>query len=181
MTRRPRVLEKTEQASGVQLLARIGAKPYVLGRPRRKGDYPGTMQTKGIADVVVLLPRALGVLFWEAKAAGGKLTLEQAELRDLVLACTAAGRGVYHCAGGYDALIATLMNLGLLKPDPLACRLRDIAEDSVAAQPPGCTATISCGGTSATITPAMSEAARERKRLSRRRDRQARATRRCCG
>lgn len=117
---RVRVPERVEQALGVQLLRSIGATPYVLGTTRPKGDRPGTFQTVGIADVIVLLPRAMGVLFWEAKSKGGRMRPEQAHLRDLCLACTAAGRGVYHCVGPYDALIDTLCTLGLVRPEQFA-------------------------------------------------------------
>jgi hypothetical protein len=115
----PRVLEKAEQANGVALLYKVGCpRVYVLGTHRRKAESDhGTHQTPGISDVIAFLPRVLGVLFWEVKARGGKSSDEQAELAELVRACTAAGLGVHYCLGTYDDLIAWLMSVGLLKAD----------------------------------------------------------------
>lgn len=113
----PRVPEKTEQAHGVQLLRTIGAKVWVLGTVRRRGDFPGTMQTPGIADVLAFLPvrgqpNQRVFLAWECKAAGGRLRPEQQEFRD---ACLDAG--VRHLVGGYDALIAWLVEYGHVKAE----------------------------------------------------------------
>lgn len=108
-----RVPEKAEQAHGVQLVRSIGGKAYIIGGHRRRGDYQGTMQSPGIPDVMFFLPprpvppgsgnvRPL-FLFWEAKASGGRLRLEQDEFRGL---CQDAG--VEHLVGNFDALIAWL-------------------------------------------------------------------------
>jgi hypothetical protein len=110
----PRVLEKTEQASGCKLLLTLGAAVYELGTKRPKGDYQGTRQTPGISDVIAFLPRTMGVIFWEAKAAGGRMRPEQWAFRAIVLMCERAGLRIYHVLGGYDALIAALIRLGLL-------------------------------------------------------------------
>jgi hypothetical protein len=48
--------EKAEQRAIVQLLEALGAKVYVLGTRRRKGDHQGTMQTPGIPDLYFVLP-----------------------------------------------------------------------------------------------------------------------------
>lgn len=116
----PIPLEKHEQAAGVGLLAWLGAKPYALGTARRKGDYQGTNQTPGISDVIAFLPRTKGVLFWEVKSQRGMPSVEQLELQALALACEAAGLGVFHCLGTFDALIAKLIAIGLLRPDQVA-------------------------------------------------------------
>ena len=110
----PRVLEKTEQSSGCRLLLTLGAALYVLGTRRPKGEYQGTRQTPGISDVIAFLPRTKGVVFWEAKASDGRLRPEQWAFRTIVLLCERAGLGIYHVVGGYDALIAFLVRLGLL-------------------------------------------------------------------
>lgn len=106
-----RVLEKSEQAHGVQLLRGLGGKVYVLGTHRRRGDYQGTMQTPGWPDVAAFLPpRPVGgrvrsiFLFWEAKAKGGRLRPEQEEFRAL---CQDAL--IEHVVGDLDALIAWLI------------------------------------------------------------------------
>lgn len=76
--RRPttRVPEKAVQAQIVHLLRSIGANVYVLGTTRRKGDHQGTMQTPGIPDLYVFLPRLpsgldnhISTLWVEVKAA----------------------------------------------------------------------------------------------------------------
>jgi hypothetical protein len=72
---RPRISEKAEQQAIVDLLRLIGAKVYILGTKRRKGDYPGTMQTTGIPDLYAFLPecgtRPRTSVWIEVKAADG--------------------------------------------------------------------------------------------------------------
>ena len=118
MIGRRRQPEKTEQAAIVRLLRGLGASVYVLGTHRRRGDYPGTMQTPGISDLVVFLPRERGVLFVEVKAPKGRLRPEQAEFRRLCLACLSAQ--VHHVVGGLDAVIGYLIGVGLLKSTQVA-------------------------------------------------------------
>lgn len=112
----PRVPEKVEQAHGVQLLRSIGGKVYVLGGHRRKGDYQGTMQTEGIADVFAFIPvrgeRRWVFLAWECKAYGGRMRPEQREFEAL---CTDAG--ITHIAGPFDVLIEWLAARGFVKAD----------------------------------------------------------------
>lgn len=113
-----RISEKTEQAHGVQLLRSIGSKVYVLGGHRRKGDYQGTMQTEGIADVEAFLPPRRNTsmvlrrvfLKWECKAVGGRLRPEQREYQAL---CAEAD--VVHVVGPYDALVSWLAAHGYVK------------------------------------------------------------------
>lgn len=68
-------LERSEQSEGVKLLRMIGAKVYILGTKRRQGDYQGTNQTPGIADVEAFLPAKAGhpsrILKWEVKRERG--------------------------------------------------------------------------------------------------------------
>lgn len=111
-----RVPEKAEQAHGVQLLRSIGATVYVLGTVRAKGDFPGTRQTPGIADVLAFLPvrgePGRVFLAWECKAVGGRLRPEQVEFKDL---CDQAE--IAHVVGPFDALIAWLAVRGYVKAE----------------------------------------------------------------
>jgi len=129
MRRQP---ERAIQAHIVRLLCHVGCEVYVLGTTRQRGDYMGTMQTPGLPDLIAFLPRAMGVLFVEVKAPGGRLRPEQAEFRDLVLACREAHLGVHYATGGLDAVILLLMQLGLLKPDQVASYHTTLAPPEVA-------------------------------------------------
>ena len=111
----PRVSEKAIQAQGVRLLRTIGAAVYVLGTVRRKGDHPGTMQTPGLPDVLFFVPHwadvgRLLIVFWEAKAQGGRLSLEQATFRD-----NCSDAQIAHVTGDLDALIAWLAARGYVR------------------------------------------------------------------
>lgn len=112
--------EKTVQAHIVQLLRSLGARVYVLGVRRRRGDYQGTMMSPGIPDLMVFLPRrppaaAGSLLFIEVKAAGGRLRPEQTTFRAL---CTLAA--VSYITGDLDAVVAWLMDQGYLRRDQIA-------------------------------------------------------------
>lgn len=107
--------EKVEQAQIVQLLRALGGKVYVSGTTRRRGDYAGTMQTPGIPDVEVFLPRRdvpgkRLQLKVECKSERGRLRPEQAEYREL---CAQAG--VEHVVGTLDAVIAWCVDRGYLR------------------------------------------------------------------
>ena len=117
----PRLPEKVIQAQGVQLLAARGAKVYVLGTRRPKGDYQGTRQTPGIPDVLAFLPATWSAgdaplqLWWEVKAAGGRATPEQ-----LAFAEHCAHAGQEYVRGDLDALIAWLIEHNFLKAENVA-------------------------------------------------------------
>lgn len=115
MTRRQP--EKAIQASIVRLLRQVGCAVYVLGTHRPRGDYQGTCQTAGLPDLLVFLPRALGLLFVEVKAPKGRLRPEQAQFRESCLALTVQRQPVHHVTGGLDAVIDWLIVFGLLKPE----------------------------------------------------------------
>lgn len=108
--------ERTIQAQGVALLRSLGAAVWVLGTTRRRTDYGGTMQTPGWPDVKAFLPartgRAALALWWEAKAPGGRLRNEQA-----IFALHCATCGERHVTGDLDALIAALIDWGVLRRD----------------------------------------------------------------
>lgn len=82
-------LEKHEQADGIKLLELVGAKVYVLGTRRKRGDHQGTMQTPGIPDVLAFLPTPpmledgswKAVWFEFKRAKGGKLSEAQEEFQ----------------------------------------------------------------------------------------------------
>lgn len=112
--------EKAIQQQGVNLLRQVGSAVYVLGTHRRRGDHQGTMQTPGIGDVYAFVPvvlpvRAIEALWWEAKAPGGRLRVEQRAFREQCLRA-----GVAHVVGDLDALIAWLVTRGVVKLDSFA-------------------------------------------------------------
>lgn len=111
----PRIPEKHVQRQIVCLLERIGAKVYVLGTTRPRGDYPGTMQTPGVPDLYVFLPETpqqwRGLAVWiEVKAKGGRLRPAQADFRDR---CQVALTP--HLVGGLDEVVHYLTAGGWLK------------------------------------------------------------------
>jgi len=114
---RPSKPEAGEQNAGVQLLRFLKAAVYVSGTRRPKGEYQGTRQTPGIPDVMAILPNLAGVVFWEAKASGGRMSPEQLAFRVIVEQYEEAGLPVYHVLGGSGALVALLLRLGLVKAD----------------------------------------------------------------
>lgn len=112
-----RIPEKVVQQHIVRLLASVGARVYVLGTRRPRGDYQGTCQTPGIPDLLAFVPVAPGasrthLVFIEAKAQGGRPSPAQ---RDFQVLCAAAG--VAHVLGDLDAVIAWLVDAGLLRAD----------------------------------------------------------------
>ncbi len=107
----------------MRLWRSLGGRVYIAGTRRRRGDYQGTMQTPGIADLHGFLPpprynpsiATPTLLFVECKAQGGRLSKDQAEFRDW---CVAAG--VSHVCGGVDSFIAFLIAGGWLRADQVA-------------------------------------------------------------
>lgn len=109
--------EKQEQAAIVQLLEKLGAKVYVIGTKRRKGDYQGTMQTPGIPDLYVVLnffgkPKPFKAIWIEVKARGGKLSDAQRQFKAETDALEPA---MYHIVGGVDDVQNWLVDHGWLK------------------------------------------------------------------
>lgn len=113
-----RISEKVEQAHIVRLLRTLGATVYVLGTTRKREDaHHGTMQTPGLADLLVFLPDrghprvgALRQLWVECKTTRGRLSPAQVEFR---ACCQLAGRD--YVSGPLDAVIAWLISEGYLK------------------------------------------------------------------
>lgn len=108
--------EKAEQAAIVMLLERLGAKIWVLGTRRPKGDYPGTRQTPGLPDLLVCLPRCAR-LGWrmtrleiEVKTKQGRTSDAQLEYQAL---CRATG--ISHILGGLDDVLAWLRARGYVR------------------------------------------------------------------
>jgi hypothetical protein len=112
--------EKGVQVAVVQLLRAVGSSVYVLGTRRRRGEHQGTMQSPGLPDVIAFLPRALGMVFVEVKAPGGRLRPEQAAFRTSCLELAARAPRVYHIVGGVDALLPLLRGLNLVRPENIA-------------------------------------------------------------
>lgn len=55
--------EAAEQEKLRRLLLAMGAKFWIAGTTRKKGDHPGTMMTPGLPDVpFVFLPRRVGMI-----------------------------------------------------------------------------------------------------------------------
>ena len=95
----------------IKLLRSVGGQVYVMGTTRRRGDWPGTMQTPGIPDLMAFMPSRplVGIahpilLFVECKADGGRIRPEQAEFRAW---CQDAH--VEHVLGTLDAVIQWLV------------------------------------------------------------------------
>ena len=115
-----RTPEKVVQAQIVKLLKQVGARVYVLGTRRAKGDHQGTRQTPGVPDVIAFVPRKYGPpgdpqdewthLYIEVKADGGRMRAEQLEFARY---CGLAH--VRHIVGGLDPVIAVLVEHGRLK------------------------------------------------------------------
>jgi hypothetical protein len=133
--------EKIIQQQIVTLLRSIGATVYVLGVHRRRGDYPGTMQTPGLPDLYAFLPFSLGVsnrdgvvegsvtpnsVWIEVKAPGGRLSEAQWAFR---IACVTKSIG--HVIGGVDEVLAFLVAGGWLKADGVAHYRRPAAHSEV--------------------------------------------------
>lgn len=107
-------LEKVEQQEGVKLLRMLGSHVYILGTKRRAGDYQGTNQTPGIADVEAFLPAKAGhparILKWEVKRErGSKASPDQVRYAGH---CTRAG--VAYVIGTARTLTAWLVAEGYL-------------------------------------------------------------------
>ena len=112
----PRVSEKQEQASIVQLVETLGGKAYVLGTTRPAGDFRGTCQTPGLPDLYAFLPyqhaasTSRASLWIEVKKVGGRRSKAQDEFKAL---CEASDTR-YLC-GTCDDVIAWLKEAGWLK------------------------------------------------------------------
>lgn len=111
MRRQP---ERAEQRAIVRLLSLCGCQVWPIGTTRRHGDYHGTMQAPGLPDLLAFLPRGGGLLCVEVKAEGGRLRHDQVRFRTACLDCEAPFL-VHHVVGGQDAVIAYLLELGLLR------------------------------------------------------------------
>ena len=120
MARLPVRSERVEQAHIIQVARTLGARVYVLGTVRRRGDYPGTMQTAGLPDLWMVLPLVWrgarwvsvvgGGLWWEVKRQGGRRTPAQMQFAD---ECDMAG--VAYGWGDCDAFIRWCREHGLLR------------------------------------------------------------------
>ena len=102
----------------MKLLISVGGKVYVVGTTRKKGDYQGTMQTPGIPDLEVFLPKRARVgnlrtcRVWKIEVKTGQARLTNAQ-RDYAELCLKAG--IAHIVGDLDTVIAWLKAEGYLK------------------------------------------------------------------
>ena len=123
-------LEKVEQHQIVNLVRTMGGRVWVLGTRRRRGDHQGTMQTPGLPDLWIVLPRVHGALnesrdqatlshggeglWWEVKRNGGRRSPDQVDFAD---ACALTGIGYGY--GTLDDFIARMVAEGRLRSDRL--------------------------------------------------------------
>ena len=120
MSRPPVRSERVEQAHIIQVARTLGAAVYVLGTVRRRGDYPGTMQTPGLPDLWLMWPPARpadwwasgvqSALWWEVKRVGGTRSPAQVQFANQ---CEAAG--VAYGWGDCDAFIRWCREHGRLR------------------------------------------------------------------
>lgn len=115
-----RIPEKVVQQQIVELLRRLGARVYVIGTKRRRGEFQGTMMSPGIPDLYAVLPALphVGVkgggLWVEVKGEGGRLRPEQAQF-----AAACLEHGIPHVVGGLDAVLRFLVTGGWVKSSSL--------------------------------------------------------------
>lgn len=136
-----------EQRHVELLLASVGGRVYRVGTRRRRGDYQGTMQTPGLADLRAFLPHARLIRLpayncdecarhlivnhidpkhptacerfdvLEVEVKSGAGKLS-AEQREYRALCLAAGMS--YVSGGVDAVVAWLVGGGYLDPKNIA-------------------------------------------------------------
>lgn len=148
-----RVPEKVIQCQIVALLRRIGARVYVLGTRRPRGDYPGTRQTAGLPDLVAFVRGELVMV--ECKAAGGRLRPAQEDFRQACL-----DTGVRHLVGGVDAVLGYLVARGLVRVESIAAYRQAAVSGEAAALG---TAAASCGRVAVSPSSAVPKAAGSKK------------------
>ena len=107
-------LEKDEQAAIVELVETLRGKAWVIGTVRPDGDFRGTCQTAGIADLWVTLPagassRAIGI-WWETKRRKGKRSAAQLDFAEWCIVT-----GTPYGYGTCDEFIARMKIGGWLK------------------------------------------------------------------
>lgn len=130
--RRP---EAAEQEKALRLLRSMGARVWVAGTTRKRGDHQGTMQTPGLPDLpFVFLPatrrgslafrgheRDRVLLVVEMKsptAARGKTRGRSPEQVEFARMCELAN--VHYYCGDCDGLIGWLISHGFLRADQVA-------------------------------------------------------------
>lgn len=116
--------ERAEQEKAKALLRSIGAKLWVAGVTRRKGDHPSTMMTPGLPDLPFVFLRRGGayvLLVVEMKsptAARSKDCGRSSEQVVFAHLCELANIN-YFC-GDCDGLIGWLISHGFLRADQVA-------------------------------------------------------------
>jgi hypothetical protein len=105
----PDPLEKFIQRDIQKLLLLLGAKVYVLGTRRPRGDQQGTRQSPGLPDLIAFLPARLPsrrsrILLIEVKRKGNDLSQAQFDFQTL---CQAAN--IAYVTGNLDRVIDWLV------------------------------------------------------------------------
>jgi VRR-NUC domain len=110
----PEPLEKFIQRDIQKLLLLLGAKVYVLGTRRARGDQQGTRQSPGLPDLIAFLPAQLPsrrsrILLIEVKRKGNDLSQAQFDFQML---CQAAN--IAYITGNLDRVLTWLTAEGYL-------------------------------------------------------------------
>lgn len=127
--------ERAEQDKALRLLRSLGARVWVAGTTRKRGDYQGTMQTAGLPDLpFVFLPaRRPGTLAFKGHEHDRVLLVVEikspsaARAKDcgrsseqVVFAHQCELAGVHYFCGDCDGLIGWLISHGFLRADQVA-------------------------------------------------------------
>jgi len=124
--------EAAEQEKALRLLRSMGARVWVAGTTRKRGDYQGTMQTPGLPDLpFVFLRRGDGytLLVVEVKSPTAARSIragrspEQLEVARL---CELAN--IHYFCGDCDGLIGWLISHGFLRADQVAADHTDATD-----------------------------------------------------
>src|SRR4030095_9833313 len=114
----PEPLEKFIQRDIQKLLLLLGAKVYVLGTRRARGDQQGTRQSPGLPDLIAFLPARLPsrrsrILLIEVKRKGNDLSQAQFDFQTLCHAAEFA-----YVTGNLDRVLTWLTAEGYLQTFP---------------------------------------------------------------
>jgi hypothetical protein len=128
-------LEKFIQRDIQKLLCLLGAKVYVLGTRRARGDQQGTRQSPGLPDLIAFLPARLPsrrsrIVLIEVKRIGNDLSQAQFDFQTL---CQRAD--IAYITGNLDRILTWLTAEGYLharsiRPSCASAHTRMLADKS---------------------------------------------------